>query len=124
MIKNNIEKNEELKRASTIEELGAWLIYNELYLSQNHIKLAPNPTDIRSNDIRSLFQAMYDFFAGEIKKEIANEALCSKSEITSMFISINFTLPETQKWEQSGVLYIEIAGEKCFVITLEILLNR
>lgn len=110
--KNNIEKNEELKRASTIEELGAWLIYNELYLSQNHIKLAPNPTVIRSNDIRSLFQAMYDFFAGEIKKEITNEALCSKSEITSMFISINFTFARDSKMgTEWSVIYRNSWGE-------------
>lgn len=110
--KASVEKNELLKKTSSIEELGAWLIYNQLYNKENHIKLASHPTFIRSNDIRLLFHAMYDFFIDEIKSEISNDALCSKSTITSMFISINFTAPRDSKMmTEWSVIYRNSWGE-------------
>lgn len=95
--KRGIEKNELLKKAGSIEEMGAWLIHNHLYMQDNYIKLLPNPTFVKSNDIKVLFKAMYDFFTNESTKEISNEALCTKSTIDSMFISLNFTAPRDSK---------------------------
>ncbi|MBF0573990.1 MAG: class I adenylate cyclase, partial [Desulfamplus sp.] len=110
--KTGREQNEMLKRAASIEELGAWLIHNELYVKDNHIKLAPNPTFVKSNDIKLLFQSMYDCFADDIKREITNDELCSKSMITSMFISLNFTAPRDAKTiTEWSVIYRNSWGE-------------
>ncbi len=117
--KIGIEKNEILKKAVSIEELGAWLIHNHLYVRDNHIKLAPNPTFVKSNDIKNLFQTMDEFFSDEVKREITNDELCSKSVLTSMFISINFTAPRYLKLiTEWSVIYRNSWGEMfCHLFT-------
>ncbi|MBF0302015.1 MAG: class I adenylate cyclase [Desulfamplus sp.] len=116
---NRMENNEKLKAAACIEELGAWLIHNELYLKENYIKIVHNPTVVRSNDVNLLFQFIYDFFIDDIKKEITNDALCSKSTITSMLISINFTVPRDSKlMTEWSVIYRNSWGEMfCHLFT-------
>ncbi|MBF0210932.1 MAG: class I adenylate cyclase [Desulfamplus sp.] len=117
--KIGVEKNEMLKRAASIEELGAWLIHNQIYELDNHIKLDPNPTFVRSNDIKMLFESMYGFFAKEVKQEITNDELCSKSIITSMFISINLTAQKDSKMiTEWSVIYRNSWGEMfCHLFT-------
>jgi|GEM_PF-783516 len=113
------EKNELLKRAACIEEMGAWLIHNKLYIQDNYIKLLPNTTFVKANEIKVLFKTMYDFFADEIKSAVSNEALCSKSIINAIFISLNFTAPRDSKMiTEWSVIYRNSWGEMfCHMFT-------
>ncbi|WP_186441217.1 class I adenylate cyclase [Desulfamplus magnetovallimortis] len=92
-----IEEVEKLKTAATVEEIAAWLIHNHLYSTEAYIKLEPNPTHVRANDIRVLMKNMYDFFEDEMVKEITGDDLYTKSRILSLFVSINFTVPRDSK---------------------------
>lgn len=86
------EKTEELISATGIEEIAAWLIHNKLYSPDAYIKLAPNPTYVRANDIKLLLKNMHDLFEEDMKKEISGDILCAKSIVTSLFVSLNFTM--------------------------------
>ncbi|MBF0203668.1 MAG: class I adenylate cyclase [Desulfamplus sp.] len=117
--KNNLERNELLKKTPSIEDMGAWLIHNKIYEQDNYIKLAPNPTFVKANDIKILFKTMYDFFHDELKKEITNDALCSKSIVNAMFISLNFTVSrDLRSITEWNVIYRNSWGEMfCHLFT-------
>ncbi len=92
--KNKIQTSsgeEPLLRASTIEEIGAWLIHNSLYTSQSVISLLPNPTLVTHDDIIKLFNAMLAFFYPVIHKTVPFKALRkAPPEVDCLFINVNF----------------------------------
>ena len=92
-----LEEVEKLKSASTIEEIAAWLIHNRLYSPETYIKLDPNPTHVRANDLRLLVRDMYYFFHKEMKTEASGDDLFNKSVVRSLFVSLNFTAPRDAK---------------------------
>lgn len=92
-----IEEVEKLRSASTIEDIVAWLVHNRLYSHETYIKLDPNPTHVRANDLRSLLRSMYDFFHDEMEKGVSSDDLYNKSVVTSLFVSLNFTAPRDAK---------------------------
>ncbi|MBF0199911.1 MAG: class I adenylate cyclase [Desulfamplus sp.] len=96
---NNLKQEhiEKILTAPTIEEIAAWLIHNSLCSDDAYIKLEPNPTHARVNDIKTLLKNMYEFFEPDMRDEITPDALFNGSRITSLFISINFTVPKTNK---------------------------
>ncbi len=115
-----IEEVEKLKSASTIEEIAAWLIHNRLYSPETYIKLDPNPTHVRANDLRLLVRDMYHFFHREMKTEASGDDLFNKSVVRSLFVSLNFTAPRDAKMlTECCAIYRNSWGEMfCHAMTL------
>jgi len=89
-------QEEFLVKAHTIEEIGAWLMNNNLYNEDSVIHLIPNPTYVTFDDVRKLFKAMHEFFSPGLFKEAGFDQLLLKSRVVSLFISINFYAPRQQ----------------------------
>ena len=105
-------KEESLIKAETIEEIGAWLINNELYNEDSIIHLIPNPTYVTFDDIRKLFKTMHDFFSPALRKEVGFDQLLLKNRIASLFISINFYAPRQQhRVTEYTAVYVNSWGE-------------
>jgi len=103
---------EHLKKAKTIEEIGAWLINNHLYNSSAVINLVPNPTYVTFDDIRKLYSAMNDFFAPKLNQVVSFDQLLEKSRVVYLFISINFYAPRQQnKVTEYSAIYLNSWGE-------------
>lgn len=104
--------DESLKKARTIEEIGAWLVNNKLFSANTMINLVPNPTFVRANDIKSLFAAMQAFFEADVKKDIDSEVMLSKAVITSIFISMNLCVSRIEKnIMECSAVYLNSWGE-------------
>jgi adenylate cyclase class 1 len=86
---SNIVQKEALKTATTIEEIGAWLINNSFYNEDAIISLIPNPTHVTHNDIVLLMNQMYNFFNPLMQKQKSFRALLLKAEIVAVFVSLN-----------------------------------
>ncbi len=95
--KSHQGQDESLIKADTIEEIGAWLMYNHLYNENTIVHLVPNPTYVTFDDIRKLYRVMFDFFQPVLERETLFEQLLLKSRVTSLFISINFYAPRQQR---------------------------
>jgi len=105
-------QEEFLVKAHTIEEIGAWLMNNELYNEDAVIHLIPNPTYVTFDDIRKLFKTMHEFFSPALKKEAGFDQLLLKSRVVSLFISINFYAPRQQhNVTQYTAVYMNSWGE-------------
>ncbi len=105
-------QEESLIKAYTIEEIGAWLIYNDLYYEDSVIHLIPNPTFVTFDDIRKLFAIMHEFFSPALRNEVSFDKLLMKSRIVSLFISINFYASRQQdKVSEYTAIYLNSWGE-------------
>jgi adenylate cyclase class 1 len=103
---------EPLIRAGTIEEIGAWLMNNGLYNETAVISLVPNPTYVTFDDIRKLFQAMYDFFSPMLKQAVGFDRLLMKNRVVCLFVSINFYAPkQQQRVTEYTAVYMNSWGE-------------
>jgi len=110
--KGGIHSEENLVRARTIEEIGAWLINNSLYNENTIINLVPNPTYVTFDDIRKLFRAMHEFFTPVLNNPAGFDALLVKPVMTCLFISINFYAPKQQrKVSEYTAVYLNSWGE-------------
>ncbi|CCK79612.1 class I adenylate cyclase [Desulfobacula toluolica] len=111
--KKSVYHNEEsLIKAKTIEEIGAWLINNNLYKETAVVNLIPNPTYASFNDIRKLYKTMYDFFSPVYKKVITFDQLSEEKEVIYLFVSINFYSPrQQQKITEYTAVYLNSWGE-------------
>ncbi|MCP4024261.1 MAG: adenylate cyclase, partial [Desulfobacteraceae bacterium] len=107
-----IYSEEALYVASTIEEIGAWMINNSLYTEHTLINLIPNPTYVTYDDIKKLYKAMYDFFHSDLKENVSFKELLVKDKIVSLFISINLYASKNLKnvMEYSAI-YMNSWGE-------------
>ncbi|MFA5905279.1 MAG: class I adenylate cyclase, partial [Desulfobacula sp.] len=105
-------QEESLIQANTIEEIGAWLINNDIYSKDSIIHLIPNSSFVTFDEIRKLFKTMYEFFNPFLRKEVGFDKLLKKGRIVSLFISINFYAPrQQQKVTEYTVVYINSWGE-------------
>ncbi|MCP3872221.1 MAG: adenylate cyclase [Desulfobacteraceae bacterium] len=105
-------QEESLIKANTIEEIGAWLINNDLYNQNTIINLVPNPTYVTFDDVRKLYKAMYEFFRPVAKKVVSFDHLLKKSQVVCLFISINFYAPKQQhKVTEYTAIYLNSWGE-------------
>ncbi|MFH2092860.1 MAG: class I adenylate cyclase [Pseudomonadota bacterium] len=103
---------EQLIKAKTIEEIGAWLINNSLYNENAVINLVPNPTYVTFDDIRKLYSAMNEFFAPNLNQVVSFDQLLMKSRVVSLFISLNFYAPRQQsKITEYTIIYLNSWGE-------------
>ena len=109
------DREETLITATTIEEIGAWLIVNNIYSDSLSINLIPNPTPVAVDDIRKLFKTLYEYFGPVIKKPISFDRLLKKATIAGLFVSINFYAPRQQR-QITGytVIYMNTWGEMFF----------
>ena len=104
-------REEILKKADTIEEIGAWFIYNRLYSDQTLINLIPNPTPVTSDDIKSFFSAMDSFFPSD-GDDIGPDILLAKQVINFLFISMNLCVPrKIKKIVECSAIYMNSWGE-------------
>lgn len=87
--KSRTDWTEPLKTASTIEEIGAWLINNGFYDKDVIITLEPNPSHVTHNDIVRLFNAMHGFFSPIVQRQKSFKALLMKAEIAAVLVSCN-----------------------------------
>ncbi len=111
-VRSHQTREESLIKGYTIEEIGAWLINNDLYNADAVIHLIPNPTYVTFDDIRKLFTTMHEFFSPVLKKEVGFDQLLLKSRIISLFISINFYAPRQQhKVTEYTAVYMNSWGE-------------
>lgn len=111
-IKMHLQAEESLIKAHTIEEIGAWLMNNDLYNENSVVTLIPNPTYVTFDDIRKLFKAMYDFFSPVLNKVIGFDQLLLKNRVVCLFISINFYAPKQQrKVTEYTAVYLNSWGE-------------
>jgi len=91
------DQEESLVKSETIEEIGAWLIYNGFYTEYSIVNLIPNTTVVEHESIQKLYQAMHDFFLPDMGKTIPFTELRKKNpKIVSLFISINFYAAKQQ----------------------------
>ncbi len=105
------QKEEILKKARTIEEIGAWLIHNKFYSESTLINLVPNSTPVTYEDIRNLFNGLNAFF-GHDTNDTEFNILLAKDMITSLFISINFAIPRNIKQIfECSLIYMNSWGE-------------
>jgi adenylate cyclase class 1 len=81
---------ESILTASSVEEIGAWLIHNNLYTDHTFLTMAPNPTEVSHDSIEKLYRAMHDFFTPELSKPVSFDALRNMPSITRLFVSVNF----------------------------------
>ncbi len=103
---------ESLIQAGTIEEIGAWLMNNTLYNETAVISLVPNPTYVTFDDIRKLFQAMYEFFSPMLEQTIGFDRLLMKSRVVCLFVSVNFYTPKQQQGvKEYTAVYMNSWGE-------------
>lgn len=94
--KFSMEKEETLKRARTIEEIGAWFVHNGFYSENTIINLVPNPTAVTVDEINALFKHLHTFFLKD-DQNIIFDALNLKEQITSLFVSLNLSTPRNIK---------------------------
>ncbi len=107
-------REEILKKASTIEEIGAWFIHNVFYSRQTLINLIPNSTPVTVDDIRRLFNAMDSFFPHSTY-DIDSDVLLAKAVINFLFISMNLCVPrKMKKILECSVVYMNSWGEMFF----------
>ncbi|MFH2058408.1 MAG: class I adenylate cyclase [Pseudomonadota bacterium] len=109
------DREETLITATTIEEIGAWLIVNKIYSDSCGVNLLPNPTPVAVDDIRKLFKSLYDYFGPVIKKPVSFDRLLKKRTITDLFVSVNFYAPRQQR-RITGytMIYMNTWGEMFF----------
>ncbi|NWH05581.1 class I adenylate cyclase [Desulfobacter latus] len=81
---------ESILTASSVEEIGAWLIHNHLYTNHTFLGMLPNSTEVSHDSIEKLYRKMYDFFILELAKPVSFDALSRRPFITSLFVSVNF----------------------------------
>nr|WP_319393316.1 class I adenylate cyclase [uncultured Desulfobacter sp.] len=81
---------ESILTASSVEEIGAWLIHNHLYTDHTFLTMAPNSTEVSHDSIEKLYRAMHDFFTPELLKPVSFDALGVRPFIASLFVSLNF----------------------------------
>lgn len=104
-------REEILKRADTIEEIGAWFIYNRFYSDQTLINLIPNPTSVTSDEIKRFFSAMDSFFPSD-DYDIGSDILLAKAVINFLFISMNLCVPgKIKKIVECSAIYMNSWGE-------------
>ncbi len=104
-------REETLKKARTLEEIGAWLIHSKFYSEHTLINLVPNPTPVTYEDIRNLFNALNYFFSQDLYDTEFN-VLLEKEKIISLFISMNFSVPRNmKKIFECSVIYMNSWGE-------------
>lgn len=105
-------REEALVTATTIEEIGAWLIINNLYSQNMVINLVPNPAYVTFDDIRKLYRQMYDFFDPFVNKTIHFNELLKKKRVMCLFVSVNFYAPKTEgKITGYCAVYLNTWGE-------------
>ncbi|MCG8616263.1 MAG: class I adenylate cyclase [Desulfobacterales bacterium] len=103
---------EAIKRADTIEEIGAWMINNRLYTGKTYLGLLPNPTPVSHDDIEKLYRAMYDFLDPEVKKRVQFKTMRRQPTVTCLFVCLNFYAPKpTLKITDYTVVYMNSWGE-------------
>ena len=103
---------EQLIKAKTIEEIGAWLLNNGLYNDSAVINLVPNPTYVTFDDVRKLYKSMNDFFAPNLNQYVSFDQLLMKSRVVRLFISLNFYAPrQQQKITEYTIVYLNSWGE-------------
>ncbi len=85
----NRKTTDTILQALSIEQIGAWLLLNNIYRKSLIINLMPNPTPVTADDLRLLFNAMYTHFAPVLKQAVAFDQLLKKSSPVSLFVSIN-----------------------------------
>ncbi len=108
-------REETLIHAKTIEEIGAWLIYNGLYNELSVVNLVPNPTYVTHDDIKKLFKAMYDFFYPILNHKVGFERLLEENRIEHLLVSINFYAPRQQyRVTEYTAVYLNSWGEMFF----------
>ncbi len=104
-------REEILKKAGTIEEIGAWLIHSKFYSERTLINLVPNPTPVTYEDLRNLFNGLNEFFSQDMYDTEFN-VLLEKEIINSLFISMNFSVPRNlKKIFECSVIYMNSWGE-------------
>ncbi len=107
----DMRKVDILKKTRTIEEIGAWLIYNGFYSKHTLINLVPNSTPVTYDEIKKLFDTMNDFF-GKNLHETEFDVLLKEETIDLLFISINFSIPRNaKKLHECSVIYKNSWGE-------------
>ena len=106
------QREEVLKGARTIEEIGAWLMNNGLYHEQGQISLIPNPTYVTHDDIKKMFKALNDFLDPYLQQVIGLDPLLKKSRVTCLFVSVNFYAPRQQQVvSEYTAIYMNSWGE-------------
>ncbi|MCG8643051.1 MAG: class I adenylate cyclase [Desulfobacterales bacterium] len=105
-------KEERLIRADTVEEIGIWLISNGLYNEANAVSLVPNPSYVTVDDIRKLYEIMYDFFSPPLEKPVGFDQLLTVNKVIGLFVSMNFYVPEPQeRISDYTLVYLNSWGE-------------
>ncbi|OQY52752.1 MAG: adenylate cyclase, partial [Desulfobacteraceae bacterium 4572_89] len=92
-----LDQEEPLIRAKTIEEIGAWLIVNGLYSNDTKINLVPNPCFVTFDEIKRLYENIYEFFSPLLKPAPGFDQLLLYPQKKAIFISVNFYAPQKQK---------------------------
>ncbi|MCG8687169.1 MAG: class I adenylate cyclase [Desulfobacterales bacterium] len=111
---------ESLIKAQTVEEIGAWLIYNGLYKADStEIILVPNPTNVSHNDINNMYRAMQDFFSVMLNPTIEFYDLTeSVPRIVAVFSTVNFYVSRSQtQVDDYCAIYLNSWGEMFYRIS-------
>ena len=87
-------------------------MFSGMYDKRTAVSLIPNPTRVTADDIRKLFDALYDYFYPVVKKAVSFKALLEKDQISHLFVSTNFYASRSQKLIQDyAALYLNAWGE-------------
>ncbi len=97
----------------TIEEMGAWIISNQLYKDPPMINLIPNPTPVTHDAIKKLYDAMNGFFAkARAQTSRFTDLERVSPSVVCLFVSINFyTDRYSEKVMDYGAVYLNDWGE-------------
>lgn len=91
------EGEEILMTAGTIEEIGAWLIVNQVYHDAMAVSLIPNPIPVSTDDIRRLFKTIHEFFQPLIRKTVSFDHLLKKEALAGLLICANLYAQSQQR---------------------------
>ena len=94
---STVAHDQPLIRAQTIEEIGAWLIVNDLYSKNTIVNLAPNPCDVSFDEIKHLYENLHDFLYPLIKPSVGFDQLLVYPQKTAVFVSVNFYASQSEK---------------------------
>ncbi len=113
--KNPTDHSGRLYSAGTIEEIGAWMVFNHLFNETCVVNIIPNPTPVSIDEITRMFAALTNAFEPCIQTPVGFNQLLMKHRMARLFISVNFYAPKHQRHiTHYAVIFVNTWGEMFF----------